>query len=228
MNRIIKFFLQTPPEKLITRIYWGVRERTEYAVREFETYIFDRRYFGKSLNFPVSNSREEIGGIRYESTGIWILRDTFKQFSIRPDDVIVDAGCGTGRVLAWMISRGYRNRMIGIEIDEKLAKIAERALNKYPNVSIVQGDIIENLPEDATLFYLFNPFKADLMRNFRDSLKKTYADGRSLRVVYLNAQEIDLFRADPDWLVREIPRPKSAPWYKRKKPWCVFMELKQW
>ena len=43
---------------------------------------------------------------------------------IRPDDVLVDVGSGKGRVLNFWLQKGLRNRIVGIEIDERWAAIA--------------------------------------------------------------------------------------------------------
>src|SRR5262245_7544268 len=76
---------------------------------------------------------------------------------ITADDVLVDVGCGKGRVINYWLMSGHRNRMVGIEIDDDIARLPRRRLRRYPNVSILTGDAVALLPADGTKFYLWNP-----------------------------------------------------------------------
>ena len=127
---------------------------------------------------------------------------------IRPGDVLVDVGCGRGRVIAYWLSQGITNRIIGIEINPGIARDTARRLRAHRNVSIVSGDVVEVLPEDGTLFFLFHPFDLRVMRRFRDALVARVRALPALRVVYYNPSEIAAFEEDARWQVRpmrEVP-----------------------
>ncbi len=62
---------------------------------------------------------------------------------IRESDVLVDVGCGPGRVITWWQSHYPANQKIGIEIDEAIAWQTQKRLNKHQNVTIISGDAIE-------------------------------------------------------------------------------------
>ena len=79
----------------------------------------------------------------------------------------MDVGCGYGRVIHWWLSRGYRNKTYGLEIDPALADSAAKSVRKYGNVEIVMGDAVLQLPLDGTVFYMFNPFQLQTALKFR-------------------------------------------------------------
>ena len=117
---------------------------------------------------------------------------------LRPDDVVVDVGCGRGRVINWMLHRGYRNRIIGIEINPAIAEQTRRRLHRHPNVEIRCGNAIDCLPPEASLYYLFNPFDRMLMSQFRDRL---LALGGSARLLYYAPTCLEVFEAEPRFRV---------------------------
>ena len=123
---------------------------------------------------------------------------------IQRGDVLVDVGCGRGRVIAYWLSRGVGNRIIGVEINPAIAHDTARRFRAYPNVSVLAGDVVEVLPEDGTLFFLFHPFDLRVMRRFRDRLAARVRELPALRVVYYNPSEIAAFEEDRRWQVRHL------------------------
>jgi hypothetical protein len=117
---------------------------------------------------------------------------------IQPNDVLIDVGCGKGRVLNWWLSQGLSNRMIGIELDDQIADDTRRRLRRFRNVEIVTGSAIDNLPEDGTLFYLFNPFDLETMRLFKSRLEQTISrrENPSATIIYFNCLHLDVFTSD--------------------------------
>src|SRR5262249_50429971 len=88
----------------------------------------------------------------------WELRRIFADVPISPDDVLVDFGCGGGRLINFWLSMGLENKMIGLEIEPTLAERTTRRLAGRKNVEIIAGDGLQHLPPDATFYWLFNPF----------------------------------------------------------------------
>lgn len=115
---------------------------------------------------------------------------------IRPDDVLVDVGCGRGRVINWWLRAGLTNRIIGIELDATVAERTRRRLARHRNVEIRTGDVLEALPEQGTLFYLFNPFNAEVVAAFAQRLAAAGQAGRDIRVLYNNPKHLEPFRTD--------------------------------
>jgi len=123
---------------------------------------------------------------------------------IRDSDVLVDIGCGKGRVINWWLSQGLCNRIIGIEIDEGVAAATRRRLARFGNVEIIAGDVIQHLPSEGTLFYLFNPFKAFAVEAFKNRLAQLVSGRKDVTILYYNCVHAEVFGLDPNWLVYKV------------------------
>jgi hypothetical protein len=103
----------------------------------------------------------------------------------------------------WLLSRRVRNRLIGVEIDPELASAARRRLRSYRNVEIICGDVLELLPPDGTVFYMYNPFTAPIAERFAERLAqvaagRNNAPGRPV-VLYYSCVHVDAFASHPFW-----------------------------
>jgi hypothetical protein len=143
-------------------------------------------------------------------TGYRELADLFEG-RVHRSDVLVDVGCGKGRVVGWWLGQGFRNKIVGIELDDELAAGAARRFRRHPNVTIVPGSVVGSVPRDATLFYLFNPFGRDTLVAFRDELERLFVGvGRArVRIIYYNCVHADVFEDSAEWVVRELDMPRS-------------------
>ena len=61
---------------------------------------------------------------------------------ISGDDVVLEAGCGTGSLTEAIAERA--GIVLAVEIDEVLAKITKRQLAKQKNVKVINTDILES------------------------------------------------------------------------------------
>jgi len=107
-------------------------------------------------------------------------------------DVLVDVGCGKGRVINYWLSQGLRNRMIGLELDPDIANQTAKQFERRPNVSILAGDAIANIPLEGSLFYFYNPFSRERVALFEEKLRKLAA-AKTVKVIYYNPKSIDAF-----------------------------------
>lgn len=64
---------------------------------------------------------------------------------IHPDDIVVEVGCGTGSLTEETALRA--GKVICVEIDPTLFKIASRQLSDRENVTFIHGDALENKNE---------------------------------------------------------------------------------
>ncbi|HHE46150.1 MAG TPA: class I SAM-dependent methyltransferase [Bacteroidetes bacterium] len=189
------------------------------AVRRRKNRILDMRFAGMSLGPERIPSRySQAGAYGHVPTDVSALKYIFRQYRIQPDDVLVDVGCGKGRVIAWWLNRGYRNRMIGVELDEEMAEFARDVFSGFDNVTIIQGNIIDLMPEDGNVFYLFNPFDEKTMGGFLGGIKErsknqlenqqsTDNGRRDTVVLYYFPVHLDVFNNDPTCLVEELRQP---------------------
>lgn len=169
--------------------------------------IRDLRY-GALLGGTVRSRYEHLGAHDVGNADYDDLAILFAAAEVAPDDVIVDVGAGKGRAVNWLLRHHPGNRVVGIELDPEICAATARRLRKHPQVEIVCGDAIELLPADGTLFYLFNPFEADVMARFRDTLAERRAGRGRTRIVYYNVKALDLFEDDPRFAVRRLDDPR--------------------
>jgi hypothetical protein len=132
-----------------------------------------------------------------------------KWVSIAKDDVLVDVGCGKGRVVNYWLKNRHRNRIIGIELDKLIARRTRQRLRTYPNVTILTGDVVDLLPPDGTKFYLWNPFGAEVMRRFKSRLVETCGHRGNVTLIYYYSKEIHVFEGDPNWTIVRLNEEKD-------------------
>ena len=123
----------------------------------------------------------------YEPTSYAVLERLAKSGYLERKNVIVDYGCGRGRVGLFL---GYllKCRTIGLEYDISILKTAQENLKSCicpGNTVFIHKKAEEyDLDSDADRFYFFNPFSVEI-------LKKVMA--RILTSYYENPREMLLF-----------------------------------
>ena len=187
-------------------------KKTRFGTRLLHNLIVDLRYGGwcggRTINpfsaegaFPIQSMDYAALTAVHERNGI----------ELRHDDVLVDVGCGRGRVLNWWLARGITNPIIGLELVAEIAARTAHRLRIHPNVSIRQGDAMELLPQEGTFFFLYSPFDRAAMLRFRDTLRAKIRRLSELRILYFNCRFVDVFREDPRWRVRPLETGESDP-----------------
>jgi 16S rRNA (adenine1518-N6/adenine1519-N6)-dimethyltransferase len=73
------------------------------------------------------------------------LRRVASAADIRPDDLVLEIGAGVGSLTRHLAARA--RRVAAVEIDPHLVPVLRSVLAPFPNVSIVQGDILDLSPE---------------------------------------------------------------------------------
>ncbi len=71
-----------------------------------------------------------------------LMRLLVESADIQKDDVVLEAGCGTGSMTEALAEKA--GRVIAVELDRNLIAIAERQLEKAENVELVSADILES------------------------------------------------------------------------------------
>lgn len=69
------------------------------------------------------------------------------QYMPDKDITILEAGCGSGRVLKYFSDAGYKN-VYGIELNAEIVRVQNA---RYPELKITQGDIL-NIPQGENFF----------------------------------------------------------------------------
>ena len=157
--------------------------------RALPNLLRDLRY-GGYLGGSIPSRFRALGMHATESTDWWDLEQMFSHPDTVPraGDVIVDVGCGKGRVLGYFarVTRGA-NRVVGIEIDPDIGARTQRRMRGLRSVEVVVGDAIELLPPDASLIYFANPFEEEIVRRFAEALEERSTRLADVRIVYFNS-----------------------------------------
>ena len=135
-----------------------------------------------------TGGRDELGADEhhhpYEPTPYSVLERLANSGLIGKDDVVLDYGCGKGRVGFFLSSRTGA-RTVGIEYDERIFGDAQE--NRGTTVSRVKPDFLLTraeafeVPPEATRCYFFNPFSAEILRKVMARLIRSwYEDPREV------------------------------------------------
>ncbi len=201
---------------------YGLR-KTGYGKDTLKNLYIDLRYGGSCAGTLEPANHAEFGANIIQSSDYTQLEMIFdrNRIEIRPSDVLVDVGCGKGRVFNFWLERGYRNRMVGLELNEDVAAAARQRLRRFPNVTILAGDAIANIPEDGTFFYVYNPFAEPIVRRFAEKLHAALVRKPEVRILYNNCRHIDVFQADPRWHIEFI----DVGWRRVRAAMITFRDI---
>lgn len=178
------------------------------ALKSLRNATVDLR-FGRFLGGTIRSRYEHLGAFHVANSDYDDLPFLFRAAEIARDDVLVDVGCGKGRVINWLLRHYPANAVYGIELDPEVCAATAKRLRRFANVKIVCGDATTMLPSDGTLFYLFNPFDEHVLRRFADAFLAEPDAAKKRRIVYYNCKYVDVFRDDPRFAVDEIEVPAS-------------------
>ncbi|MFW6149725.1 MAG: methyltransferase domain-containing protein, partial [Atribacterota bacterium] len=173
--------------------------------------VLDYSYCGEFLGGTVETPYKNLGAKNTVSTGYHVLKLIFTEFKdeITKTDVIVDVGCGKGRVINYLLVLGLENKIIGIELNERVAEETRERFKDNSNVHIISGNILENIPEEGTIFYLYNPFNSVITEQFKKKLTKIGKKGEPITIIYHNCAYVELFLEDKNWTVDFLDTPSS-------------------
>jgi SAM-dependent methyltransferase len=141
-------------------------------------WLEDCRYGGRSVNTPIETKYAELGAHQSQSTDYRCLDKIFKSCPLGKDEILADIGCGEGRVLTYLYSRGHRGKLIGIELDEDVAETARKRTKKCKNVEVHCINVLEasEILREVSAVYLFNPFNRAVMTEFVGVIEKSCAE----------------------------------------------------
>lgn len=123
----------------------------------------------------------------YEPTPYAVLERLAKSGLIRKKDVVLDYGCGKGRV-DFFLSYQTKANTIGVEYDERIYQSALE--NQKTVVSKGKSDFIlaraeeYEVPSQVNRCYFFNPFSVELLRKVMARIIESY---------YENPRELFMF-----------------------------------
>jgi SAM-dependent methyltransferase len=171
----------------------------------------DLRY-GGFLGGTVLTVHSDQGAYNVSNTDYAVLPYILRPVVTR-DDILVDVGCGKGRVINWCLANDVAKRIIGIELDPDIARATARRLSRFgERVQIMRGNVLDFVPPEGDVFYLFNPFTADVLQQFRDKLAQIGKKG--VRVIYYNPVHKNVFADDRRWKIEDIELPSLREFHR--------------
>ena len=122
----------------------------------------------------------------YEPTPYSVLERLAESGYIDRDNVVVDYGCGKGRV-GFFLHHALGCKTIGLEYDERIFLQAVQNSTSYADsqVTFLCQNAAEYELEDADCFYFFNPFPVEILRSVLVKiLESYYEDPRTMRLFF--------------------------------------------
>ena len=123
----------------------------------------------------------------YEPTPYSVLERLANSGLIWKKDVVLDYGCGKGRV-DFFLSYQTRAKTIGIEYDERIYQAAienqKKAISGTRTEFVLTRAEEYEVPADVNVCYFFNPFSIELLRKVMARIVESY---------YTNPREMTLF-----------------------------------
>ncbi|MEI6579577.1 MAG: methyltransferase domain-containing protein [Eubacteriales bacterium] len=147
-------------------------------------YYLDTRIGKDSLEKVIESKHQDQGANETQSTDYRVLKNIFNDYKLTDSDVFVDVGCGQGRVISYLIYKKSKCRFIGIELDKEVMEYTQNRFKDFDNVSIINDNVLTCIPEDATVFYLFNPFNGNVFVAFIEEIEKKIH--HKIHIIYSN------------------------------------------
>ncbi len=122
----------------------------------------------KKLNIStegIDDSKADAYRYPYEPTPYSVLERLADSGYINEETVLVDYGCGKGRV-GFFLNKVLGCKAIGIEYDPRIYAQAMENLRNYKGegISLLCTSAEDYEPTEADSFYFFNPFSVEILR----------------------------------------------------------------
>lgn len=137
-----------------------------------------------------TTGRDELGADEYhhpyEPTPYSVLERLANSGLIGKDDVVLDYGCGKGRV-GFFLSYRSKTKTLGIEYDERI--YSDALQNQKTTISRLKPDFVltraeeYEVPRSVNRCYFFNPFSVEILHKVMARIIESWYD--SPREVFL-------------------------------------------
>lgn len=187
-------------------------------------------FFDKKLNIQTNkryyvqdNSSLFKDGVFYQPSPYYLLKKIVEFLKPQPEDIFIDLGCGSGRVVFFMALQNLK-KVVGVELNKKLIDIARRNLDNFKlgnsSINFINTDAASYEIKDENIFFLFNPFGYKTLEKVLHNIKNSLvANPRQIHIVYCFPIHHILID-DQDWLVleKEIGNGMCLIWHNK---FCV-------
>ena len=208
---------------ILTRATRSVFSKSPRETVKWGRYHLYERYRERRLGIETATSREwkewlqgtECTG--YEPLSYACIDTALRSLRVtKGQDVLVDYGCGKGRVLAVAATLPFK-RVVGVEMSPELSEDARANLRRVrrrrcPAAEVVTADATTYpLPDDATVLFLFNPFQGEVLAQVQAQIRESLARApRPLTLIYMHPIALTDTFARYNWLTLKRPLPTGA------------------
>ena len=138
------------------------------------------RFWDEKLNIFTSvsdHSEEDDSNYGYDPTPYIVLEEILKSDLLGKDDVLVDYGCGKGR-LGFFFHNQTGCKVIGLDHSKRMIKKANKNLKNYGSsdeICFIHTKAEEYVPvDDANRFYFFNPFSSKIFAKVLEKIQQSH------------------------------------------------------
>jgi SAM-dependent methyltransferase len=197
-ENILMDYVYRLKNRLINEGFYNSFKYIFYVVRQsayefFRDSYLDIKFCKRTLKGNLKTTYKHMGANDIYHTSYSAMPIIFNRVKIAPEDVLVDVGCGKGRVIVYWLSKGYKNKIYGLEIDTKIAACTARQFRNRENVNIITGDAIAGIPDEGTIFYFYNPFSIEKVIEFEQKLH-IISKTKQIKIIYYNPKSIKVFQ----------------------------------
>ena len=173
-----------------------------YTIKDyFVTKNYDKKF--NIITSGASKKGEGEGklkdGVKYTPTSYLTLKEVFDYLDLKEDNILLDLGCGKGRVSFFGFSYGIK-KAIGVDICN--VNLKNCLLENKDNIKFLGIDASDYKLSDENVVFMFNPFGwktlKKVLANIKESLKN---NPRKLNIIYKNPIHRLLFDLDNNWKV---------------------------
>lgn len=154
------------------------------------------------------DSNSNLTNYPYEATSYSVLQHLINSNLITKNDVVIDFGCGKGRV-DFYLSFYLKCRTIGIEYDQRLYNRAISNLESSKNnrvsfINCCASSYVIN--DDSTTAYFFNPFSIYILKSVLENIKNSLLKiKREFKLFFYYPSESYISVLDnTEYLIRDI------------------------
>ena len=142
----------------------------------------------------------------YDAVSYVVIRKILQYLRLGRRDVIMDIGCGKGRIICFAAAQRRMKRVIGVELYKDLYEAAVDNINrlkvKKTKINIFHVDAVNFTDiDDVTIFIFFNPFGektlTKVIKNIENSLK---VNPRAIHIAYFPTPNLARLFNETPWL----------------------------